>query len=311
MSSSQFILAISIILVLLIIPAIVALAVRRFIRDEEPDEDEISQIEPPMQFDSLRDFWESNVPHLIELRDRLIKAVAGVLLGTMVGSYVVFAQPFGFSLVDFLAAHFLQTDKVEGSLQAVEVAEFFVSSMGVAIGIGIAIAMPVIIYQIVAFFAPGLYAREKRIVFTALPFVLELFLAGLVFGWFFTVPTAINFLVTFGSWSKAVEIKPTVSDFLGIITRLMLWNGVIFEMPAVIFLLARIGVVSLETLRSTRRYAFVIIVIIAAFITPTGDPYNLMLMALPMYALYEMGILLARLVPRPSADAAAQPSSGG
>jgi sec-independent protein translocase protein TatC len=80
----------------------------------------------------------------------------------------------------------------------------------------------------------------------------------------------------------------------------LLWNGIIFELPAIMYLLARLNIVSTKMLTSTRRYAIVIITIIAALITPTGDPYNLMLLALPMYLLYELGILLTRLVPRPS-----------
>lgn len=308
MSTNQLILAISFIVALLVIPLLISLVVRFLIKDDDPEE-EATTVEPPMQFDNLKDFWESNVPHLIELRDRLIKACVGIVLGTVVGSYVVFAQPGGWNFIDFLAQHFIGS-AWEKSLQTVEVAEFFVSSMWVALAIGTAIAMPIIVYQVIAFFAPGLYAAEKRIVFTALPFVFELFVAGLVFGWLFTVPAAITFLTTFGSWSKAVEIRPTVTDFLSIITRLMLWNGVIFEMPAIIYLLARIGVVSSETLRRTRRYAFVIIVIAAAFITPTGDPYNLLLLAIPMYGLYEMGILLTRFVPKPKDVSLVQASSG-
>lgn len=309
MSSSQFFFAISLIVALLIVPVIVAFTVRFLVKDDPPEEATVP-VEPALQFNNLKDFWESNVPHLVELRDRLVKAVAGIMGGTLVGSYVVFGQPFGVNIIDYLVGHFLQKSDITGALQTVEFAELFVSSMGLALGIGIAIAMPIIVYQIVAFFAPGLYAREKRIVFTALPFVFELFLAGLVFGWFFTVPSAINFLYTFGNWSKSVDVKPTVTDFLGIITRLMLWNGVIFEMPAIMFLLVRIGVVQIEMLRRTRRYAFVIIVVIAAFITPTGDPYNLLLLALPMYALYELGILLCRLMPRRASEPLVQVSAG-
>lgn len=307
MSNSQFILAISIIAVLLVIPLIVAGLVRWLIKDEPPEAETVA-VEPPSQFNSLRDFWESNVPHLLELRDRIIKAFAGIMVGAILGSYVVFAQPFGTPIIDFLAQHFLG-ESWQQRLQTVGTAELFVSYMSLALVIGVAVAMPVLVYQIVAFFAPGLYANEKRVVFTVLPFVFELFVAGLVFGWFFTVPSAINFLANFGSNSKAVQIQPTVSDFLDIISRLLLWNGVIFELPAIIYLLARIGVVNAQMLSRTRRYAIVVIVIIAAVITPTGDPFNLMLLAVPMYALYEMGIFLARLVPKKQ-DALAPASVG-
>jgi len=309
MATNDFYLAIGIIMALMLIPLVIAVAVRFLIKDDPP-EPEAVLVEPAMQFDSLKDFWQSNVPHLVELRDRLLKAAAGVMVGALIGSYLVFGTPGGFNVIDVLTQQFIGPEW-ENSLQTIEIAEAFVASMGVALAIGISIAMPVIIYQIVAFFAPGLYAREKRIVFTALPFVFELFLAGLVFGWFFTVPAAINFLYNFGANAASFEVRPTVNDFLSIITRLMLWNGVIFELPAVIFLLVRIGVVSVETLARTRRYAIVIITIAAAFITPTGDPFNLLLLAIPMYLLYELGILLGRLMPRRKNDViAAQVSTG-
>src|SRR5581483_2558404 len=155
------------------------------------------------------------------------------------------------------------------------------------------------------FFVPGLLPHEKRILFTALPFVTELFLAGLAFGWFFTIPAALNFLFTFGT-STRIEAQPTFESFIGTVATLLLWNGVIFELPAVIYLLARLGIVNTKMLGRTRRYAIVVITIAAAIITPTGDPYNLMLLAVPMYLLYELGILLSRFVP-----ARATPGDGG
>lgn len=309
MATNDFYLAIGIITALMLIPLLIAVAVRFLIKDDPP-EPETVQVDSPVEFNTLKDFWESNVPHLIELRDRLLKAAGGVMIGALIGSYLVFGTPGGFNAIDVLTQQFIGPEW-KNSLQTIEIAEAFVASMGVALAIGIAIAMPIIIYQIVAFFAPGLYAREKRIVFTALPFVFELFLAGLVFGWFFTVPAAINFLYNFGANAASFEVRPTVNDFLSIITRLILWNGVIFEMPAIIFLLVRIGVVSVETLARTRRYAIVIITVAAAFITPTGDPFNLLLLAIPMYLLYELGILLGRLMPRRKDDViAAQVSPG-
>jgi sec-independent protein translocase protein TatC len=302
MSSSNFFLAIGIILALMLVPVVVMILVRFLIKDEEPIEETVT-VEPTMQFDSLKDFWQSNVPHLLELRDRLIKALVGVGIGTILGSYIVFGRPFGKSLLTILRDQFAPGV----TLQGIAVAELFVSQMGVALVIGIAIAMPIIVYQIVAFFVPALYAAEKRMVFTALPFVFELFLAGLVFGWFFTVPAAIGWLTTVGA-AEGVVIQPSVADFLKTFSMLMLWNGIIFELPAIIFLLARLGVVNTQMLSSTRRYAIVIIVIVAAVITPTGDPFNLLLLAVPMYLLYEMGIVLSRFVPRspaPTAPAAA------
>jgi sec-independent protein translocase protein TatC len=156
--------------------------------------------------------------------------------------------------------------------------------------------MPVVVYQIIAFFVPGLLPHEKRIVFTAIPFVTELFLAGLAFGWFFTIPAALDFLFNFGQ-STLVTSQPTFESFIKTVSTLLLWNGLIFELPALIYLLARLGVVNARMLGQARRYAVVVITIVAAIITPTGDPYNLLLLAVPMYLLYELGILLARFVP--------------
>jgi len=94
-----------------------------------------------------------------------------------------------------------------------------------------------------------------------------------------------------------VIARPSFESFVEVISTLMLWNGLIFELPAIVYLLARLGVVNTKLLARTRRYAIVIITIAAAVITPTGDPYNLLLLAIPMYLLYELGILLTRFVP--------------
>jgi sec-independent protein translocase protein TatC len=181
-----------------------------------------------------------------------------------------------------------------------------------ALVVGITLAMPFVLYQIVAFFLPGLLPHEKRVLFIALPFVAELFIAGVAFGWFFTVPAALGFLLGFGVDGTTIITQPRVDSFIGTVATLLLWNGLIFQLPAIVYVMARLGVVTAARLASTRRYAIVIIFIIAAFITPTGDPYNLLLLAIPMYLLYELGIILARFVPkrRTADEQAAAPSAG-
>jgi sec-independent protein translocase protein TatC len=294
MSTSELFLAVGLLIFLIATPLVVAVLVRIFVRDtDEPDAAE-PEIESAASFESLGDFWAGMAPHLRELRDRLVKSLAAIAIGTAVGFWIVSSPTLlGERLPDLLISHFVPPGV---KLQYVAAAEGFVNYMRVALVIGIAIAVPVVVYQIIAFFAPGLLPHEKRIVFTALPFVTELFLAGLTFGWFFTIPAALGFLLTFGT-SGLVESRPSFESFISIVSTLMLWNGVIFELPAIIYLLARIGVVNAKTLGRTRRYAIVIITIAAAIITPTGDPYNLLLLAVPMYLLYELGILLARFVP--------------
>jgi sec-independent protein translocase protein TatC len=266
--------------------------VRLLIKDEP--EPEVEEVEAIADFQSIGDFWQGMAPHLFELRDRLVKALIAVGIGTSLGFYLVNSETLlGMKLPDFLVTQLAPGTRLQG----IGVGEVFVSYMRIALVVGVALAMPVIVYQLVAFFSPGLLPHEKRIVFTALPFVTELFLAGVAFGWFFTVPAALQFLLGYGQ-SSTVTTQPTVDSFMGTVATLLLWNGIVFQLPAVIFLLARLGIVTAQQLARTRRYAIVIITIIAALITPTGDPYNLLLLAVPMYLLYELGILLARFVPK-------------
>jgi sec-independent protein translocase protein TatC len=296
MSSANLVVLASILAGMILFPLLILGLVRLLIPADEPVEDVVeSGIESAPS--TLGDFWDGLKPHLLELRDRLVKACIAIGLGASVGFYLV-NNPviFGVTLPDFMVQQLAPEGTV---LKAVMVGEIFLRYLNIALVVGIIIAMPVIIYQLVAFFSPGLLNREKRIVYTALPIVTELFLAGIVFGWFITIPAAIGFLLGYGN-TATIQTEPTADSFFDTVSTLLLWNGIIFELPAIIYLLARLNIVSTAMLTSTRRYAIVIITIIAALITPTGDPYNLMLLALPMYLLYELGILLTRLVPRPS-----------
>ena len=296
MSSANLIVLASILAGMILFPLLVLGLVRWLIPAEEPVED-LVETGTESAPSTLGDFWDGLKPHLLELRDRLVKACIAIGIGASVGFYLV-NNPvfFGVTLPDFMVQQLAPAGTV---LKAVMVGEIFLRYMNIALTVGIIIAMPMIIYQLVAFFSPGLLNSEKRIVYTALPIVTELFLAGIVFGWFITIPAALGFLLGYGN-TATIQTEPTADSFFDTVSTLLLWNGIIFELPAIMYLLARLNIVSTKMLTSTRRYAIVIITIIAALITPTGDPYNLMLLALPMYLLYELGILLTRLVPRAS-----------
>ncbi|NOK61124.1 MAG: hypothetical protein GFH27_549307n107 [Chloroflexi bacterium AL-W] len=294
--STELTIGISVIVTLLLIPLFTIVLVRILIPlkvdgatfdGEEED--------APLEFSSLRDFWDSNVPHLRELRNRLFIVLLSVGLGTVVGVSLMYGGHliFGEQLPVLIAQHFSPGVQLQG----IDVAEIFVSFMRIGLVFGITVSVPIILYQVVAFLAPALHPREKRALFIALPFVFELFLAGLAFGWFITVPAAIQFLVSFGT-SESLQSNPRIDNYFSTIAILLLWNGLIFELPAIVYVLARVGLVTAKMLASTRRYAIVAVVIVAAIITPTGDPFNLLLLALPMYILYELGIFLARFVPK-------------
>jgi sec-independent protein translocase protein TatC len=298
MSTTELLLIVGLLIFLIGTPLVIAVIVRLVVRDEPIQEDELEAAELAPQFETLGDFWSGMVPHLRELQSRLIRAAVAVLIGTLIGFYIVNSPNLlGMRLPEFLIEHFVPD---EVGVQFIAPAEAFVSYMRIALVIGVAFAMPVVIYQVIAFFVPGLLPHEKRILFIAIPFVTELFLAGLAFGWFFTIPAALDFLFGFGQ-STRITSQPTFESVIKTISTLLLWNGLIFELPALIYLLARLGVVNARMLGQARRYAIVIITITAAIITPTGDPYNLLLLAVPMYFLYELGILLARFVPERAA----------
>ena len=229
--------------------------------------------------------------HARELRDRLLKASVAVIVGLVTGLAGVFYG--NYALLGYIETHLTPPDV---TVQALRPAEVFTSAMQVALGIGVALAMPVIVYQLLAFVVPGLTTRERRIIFLALPFITFCFLGGLVFGWFVTIPAAFKFLLVQGA--GRFDIQPTLSAFLSLFTRLMLVNGILFELPVLVYSVIWLGAVERKTLARYRSYSVLIIVIVSAVITPTGDPVNLAFTAVPMYLLYELGLLLALIAPR-------------
>jgi len=241
---------------------------------------------PPEEGEAAVMSW---LDHAKELRDRMLKASIATVLGLLVGFYAVTWNNYW--LVAELIAHF----NVK-SVQTIRPAEGFTEVIKLALGVGVTLAMPVIIYQLLAFIVPALTNRERRIILFVLPFVMLCFISGLVFGWFITLPAAFNFLLGFGS--TVFDARPTLENFISLFTRLMLINGILFELPIVVYSVIWLGAIQRSTLTRYRRYSILVIVIIAAVITPTGDPVNLSFTAVPMYLLYELGLLLALVAPR-------------
>ncbi len=165
--------------------------------------------------------------------------------------------------------------------------------MKVALVVGLILAMPVIVYQVIMFVAPGLTRQERRYLFVLLPWIMLSFLVGLAFAYFIFLPPALQFLFSFGSTIAKPQIR--VGSYVDFVSSLLFWIGVVFEMPLVIFFLAKIGVVTPQALARWRKPAWVIAFVVAAVITPTFDPVNQTIVAVPVILLYEVGILLARL----------------
>ena len=220
--------------------------------------------------------------HLGELRSRLMVASLGVLVTTAVGFY------FAKDIILLLEA----PAHLGKPLQIISPTEGFTTYMRVSLFTGIALAMPVILYEIYAYVDPALRPKERRFLLTLGPFVLLLFVGGMAFCYFLLLPNAINFLFTFGS--EVFEASPRASEYISFVTTFILGVGLVFEMPVIIFAITRIGLVQRSWLAKRRPYVVLICFVLGAIITPTPDPFNQTLVAVPMYLLFELGLLLSR-----------------
>lgn len=229
-----------------------------------------------------RDKELSLLQHLGELRSRLMVASFAVLVATTVAFF------FATDIIRFLEA----PAKLGKPLQIISPTEGFTTYMRVALFSGIALAMPVILYEIYAYVDPALRPGERRFILVLGPFVLLLFVGGMAFCYFLLLPNAIGFLFTFGS--EVFEAAPRASEYISFVTTFILGVGLVFEMPVIIFAVTRIGLVSRAWLAKQRRYVFLLVFVIGAIITPTPDPFNQSLVAIPMYLLFELGLLLSR-----------------
>ena len=220
--------------------------------------------------------------HLGELRDRLIVSSIAVLVATAIAFY------FAVDIIKFLEA----PAHLGKPLQLISPTEGFTTFMRVALFSGIALAMPVILYEIYAYVDPALKPKERRFILILGPFVLLLFVGGMAFCYYLLLPNAINFLFNFGT--EVFDAAPRASDYISFVTVFILVLGLVFEMPVIIYAVTKVGLVQRSWLAKQRRYVFLLAFVVGAIITPTPDPFNQTLVALPMYFLFEVGLLLAR-----------------
>ena len=234
------------------------------------------------QDQAQRDKELSLLQHLGELRDRLMVASFAVIITTIIAFF--FAKDIILALE--------QPAHLGKPLQIISPTEGFTTYMRVALFSGIALAMPVILYEIYAYIDPALRSGERRFILLMGPFVLGLFIGGMAFCYFLLLPQAINFLFNFGS--EVFEASPRASDYISFVTTFILGVGLVAEMPVIIFALTRIGIVSRSWLAKRRGYVLILCFFVGAVITPTPDPFNQTLVSVPMYLLFEVGLLLSR-----------------
>lgn len=234
------------------------------------------------------------VEHLTELRNRVIKCVIAVAVG-MVVAFVLYPQIFDFLIAPYKAIAEERNTIGDGQLLILDPLEGFGVRMRLAMYGGIAIAMPVILWQIWRFVTPGLYPHEKRY---AVPFVvsaLVLFVLGAALA-YYTLPRALDFLVRIGGDDLVTAFAP--GKYFSLITYMMLAFGIGFEFPILLIFLQMAGIVSAAALRGFRRYAIVGITILVAVITPSGDPISLLMLSVPMVVFYEASIIAGRVIER-------------
>lgn len=222
----------------------------------------------------------SFIDHLEELRKRIIYSIICIVVFSIIGF--------------FFAKNLLNTIISQAQLESTYFfapLEAFTTQIKIAIFIGIFISFPFILYQSWAFIGPGLTRTERKISFSYMFFGLLLFLTGNLFGYFILIPLGLRFLLGFGT--EYLQPLMNVSKYIGFIFWCLLGSGILFQLPLMLFFLIKLGVVDVETIRKHRPEAIVIILILCAIITPTGDFFTLLLITIPLLMLFELSVLIA------------------
>lgn len=229
---------------------------------------------------------ETFISHLVELRDRLVKASIGIVLVTV----ALMIWPGPSHIYDIIAQPMIAALPAGSKMIATGVIAPFLVPMKVTLALGFILALPWVLYQLWAFIAPGLYAHEKRLV---APLVISsslLFVAGVAFCYFFVFGRVFHFIAEFSPASIAVT--PDIENYLDFVMSMCLAFGATFEVPVVVVILVRMGIVSLAKLKEWRPYVIVGAFVIAAIVTPP-DVVSQFSLAIPMWLLFELGLLVS------------------
>jgi sec-independent protein translocase protein TatC len=246
---------------------------------------------------AMSDGQETFVSHLIELRARLIRAIVGIVIVFL--CLVNWAR----EIYTLLAAPMLAALPEGGHMIATDVAGAFLVPMKVTLMLAFVIALPYVLYQAWAFVAPGLYVHERRLVLPLIAASVVLFFVGMSFAYFVVFPTVFGFVNKFAP--EGVAVMTDIDKYLSFVLTTFLAFGLTFEVPVIVIVLVRVGIVKLEQLKDARRYVIVGAFVIAAIFTPP-DVVSQFLMAIPLLLLYELGIFMAGFIGRPDNGPALQ-----
>lgn len=228
----------------------------------------------------------SFIEHLEELRRRIIVIFLSLLVAVCVGYF------FSWEILDFLKKPAAKAD-IPLNLYYQTVLEPFMVRFKIAMYAALVLALPVILYEILAYVAPAMHKREKRLMYGSLFFIIIFFLVGASFCYFYILPVGLNWLV--GQAQGRISPVLMAGDYVGLVALLMLALGLTFETPLLVWLVVRLGIVTPRRLHRGWRYAVIAILAFAAIITPDWNPITMMLVAAPMFLLYEGSILFAAL----------------
>jgi len=229
--------------------------------------------------------------HLEDLRGTLIKCIATLFIAVCV------AIPFADNLLAILLAPLEKSGfRSEELLMTTQVTAAFTSALKIAMWGGVIISFPLLTFFIGQFVFPGLKAIEKKIIYRSSGFIVALFAVGVCLGYFVTLPVALKVMMWWNKWMH-VKAQWILPSYLAFCTQLILAFGLVFQMPVVIFVLGKMGIVNSKQLREKRRHTVVILLVVAMLLTPP-DVFTQLIMAIPLYFLYEVSILLLRGVER-------------
>lgn len=242
-----------------------------------------------MSDDKPSGIQENFISHLIELRTRLVRASA-VVLAVFVVLFAIW--PGAAAIYDFMAQPMLHALPAGSKMIATGVITPFMVPMKVTMAVSLIVSLPWVLYQAWAFVAPGLYNHEKRLVAPLIISSTLLFVVGVAFCYFFVFGTVFKFISDFAP--KSIAVAPDIENYLDFVLMMCLAFGLTFEVPIVVIVLVRLGIVTVEKLKAIRSYVVVGAFVIAAVVTPP-DIMSQLFLAVPLCLLYEVGLLLAPL----------------
>ena len=226
------------------------------------------------------------IEHLDELRSRIIK-VGAIFILAAIGAWFFRVDIFNLLLEP-------AQGQLQGKLYVTSVAEQFVSDMKLALYVAFVLTIPVLLYQVWAFVAPAVGDLGRAFTYILITLASSLFIAGIVFGYVFVVPVGVKFLLSWAPDRYDTIITPT--NYMAFVTRFLLACGIVFELPAATYVAAKLELIDASLLKKYRKHAIVANTILAAAITPSPDPFSMLLLAVPLIGMYELSIIIARYV---------------